>query len=397
MHLKFRKEVDPTRYCGMIGSFMYLTSSRPGLIFDVCMCACFADVDHAGFQDKRRSTSGSISKHIDIRYHLIKEQVENGVVELYFVRTKYQLADIFTKALGQERHEFLINKLGMRIISDCNLVFILKASISLKRKIDLLTGIQFLGHDLLYDHAKACIKDSSSYRFKLDNKKFRIGVEVFHEILQICPRLLKHKFVEPPSNEEIVTFIKEIGYKGDLESIINFDFLELKSCRATNVPKKKDSFIADENIISDNPNVALELGKSISKSKTEEQEEARRVHETHKRLITGVVIRETPSVSKKQNPESSMKLKGIEMLFDAPDEPKDKSTDSSEGAGTSTEVPDESNGKIAFDDEDEWGSKDDETFLKNIKEPKVDWLSTDEDDAMNDDDKDEEDDKSIDI
>ncbi|GJY29143.1 retrovirus-related pol polyprotein from transposon TNT 1-94 [Tanacetum coccineum] len=56
----------------------------------------------------------SISKHIDIRFHFIKEHVENGVIELYFVNTEYQLADIFTKALGRERIEFLINKLGMR-------------------------------------------------------------------------------------------------------------------------------------------------------------------------------------------------------------------------------------------------------------------------------------------
>ncbi|GJT12808.1 retrovirus-related pol polyprotein from transposon TNT 1-94 [Tanacetum coccineum] len=124
-------------------------------------CA-FADADHAGCQDTRRSTSGSIqllddrlvswsskrsqltdygfgfnkipmycdnksaialccnnvqhsrSKHIDIRFHFIKEHVENGVIELYFVNTEYQLADIFTKALGRERIEFLINKLGMR-------------------------------------------------------------------------------------------------------------------------------------------------------------------------------------------------------------------------------------------------------------------------------------------
>ncbi|GKA69700.1 retrovirus-related pol polyprotein from transposon TNT 1-94, partial [Tanacetum coccineum] len=59
----------------------------------------------------------SRSKHINIRYHFIKEQVENGVVELYFVRIEYQLADIFTKALGRERLDFLINKLGMRSVS----------------------------------------------------------------------------------------------------------------------------------------------------------------------------------------------------------------------------------------------------------------------------------------
>ncbi|GJT98888.1 hypothetical protein Tco_1094406 [Tanacetum coccineum] len=59
----------------------------------------------------------SQSKHIDIRHHFIKERVENGVVELYFVRTEYQLADIFTKPLAQERLKILINKLGMRIMS----------------------------------------------------------------------------------------------------------------------------------------------------------------------------------------------------------------------------------------------------------------------------------------
>ncbi|GKC37816.1 hypothetical protein Tco_1050200 [Tanacetum coccineum] len=56
-------------------------------------------------------------KHIDVRYHFIKEHVENGVVELYFVRTEYQLADIFTKPLTRERFNFLIEKLGMRSMS----------------------------------------------------------------------------------------------------------------------------------------------------------------------------------------------------------------------------------------------------------------------------------------
>ncbi|GJT99686.1 retrovirus-related pol polyprotein from transposon TNT 1-94 [Tanacetum coccineum] len=56
----------------------------------------------------------SRSKHIDIRHHFIREQVEKGVVELYFVRTKYQLADIFTKALPRVRFEFIRPRLGMR-------------------------------------------------------------------------------------------------------------------------------------------------------------------------------------------------------------------------------------------------------------------------------------------
>ncbi|GJS50640.1 retrovirus-related pol polyprotein from transposon TNT 1-94 [Tanacetum coccineum] len=143
------KSIDPIRYCGMVGTLIYLTSSRPDLVYAVCMCARyqarptkkhlhavkrifwylrgtvnwglwylkdsaialmdFADADHVGCQDTRRNTSGSMQMLGDRL-----EQVENGVVELYFVKTEYQLAFIFTKALCRERIEFLINKLGMR-------------------------------------------------------------------------------------------------------------------------------------------------------------------------------------------------------------------------------------------------------------------------------------------
>ncbi|GJU06233.1 retrovirus-related pol polyprotein from transposon TNT 1-94 [Tanacetum coccineum] len=56
----------------------------------------------------------SSSKHIDIRHHFIQEQVENGVVELYFVETNYSLADILTKALPREHFEFLLPRLEMK-------------------------------------------------------------------------------------------------------------------------------------------------------------------------------------------------------------------------------------------------------------------------------------------
>ncbi|GJY94748.1 retrotransposon protein, putative, unclassified [Tanacetum coccineum] len=218
--------IDATLYHGMIGSLMYLTSSRLDLIYAVCLCAqyqvkptekhlnavkqifrylkgtinmglwyskdtgmsltAYSDADYAGCQDTRHSTSRSDqflgdklvslswkkqkstaissteaeyislsgccaqilwmrsqltdygfkfnkihlysdnksaialccnnvqhsqAKHIDVRYHFIKEQVENGIMELYFIRTEYQLADIFTKPLPQERFNFLIEKL----------------------------------------------------------------------------------------------------------------------------------------------------------------------------------------------------------------------------------------------------------------------------------------------
>nr|GEU51406.1 retrovirus-related Pol polyprotein from transposon TNT 1-94 [Tanacetum cinerariifolium] len=56
-------------------------------------------------------------KYIVVRHHFIQEQVKNGVVELYFVKTDYQLADIFTKALVREHFEFLINRLDMQNIT----------------------------------------------------------------------------------------------------------------------------------------------------------------------------------------------------------------------------------------------------------------------------------------
>nr|GFA58404.1 retrovirus-related Pol polyprotein from transposon TNT 1-94 [Tanacetum cinerariifolium] len=174
------KAVDPSHYRGMIGTLLYLTASRPDLQFAISMCAryqarptekndssvaltSFANVDHAGCQDTRRSTSGSVqflgerlislpskrqksaaissmeaeyialsgccaqvlwmrSQLLDYGlgfniipiYHFIKEKAENWVIELYFVNTEYQLADLFTKSIGRERIEFLINKLGMR-------------------------------------------------------------------------------------------------------------------------------------------------------------------------------------------------------------------------------------------------------------------------------------------
>nr|GFA06405.1 putative ribonuclease H-like domain-containing protein [Tanacetum cinerariifolium] len=45
----------------------------------------------------------SRTKHIDVHYHFIKEKVEKGIIELFFVGTEYQLADLFNKALPVER------------------------------------------------------------------------------------------------------------------------------------------------------------------------------------------------------------------------------------------------------------------------------------------------------
>ncbi|GKA49560.1 retrovirus-related pol polyprotein from transposon TNT 1-94 [Tanacetum coccineum] len=151
-----RKPVDPTHYPRMIGSLMYLTSSRPGLHMQMQTTPGVKILDKAhlevhnsweinlldGHPKSKRALLSPVqrhnillyegvsaialccnnvqhlrSKHIDVRYHFIKEQVENGVVELYSFRTEYQLVDIFTKALPRDRFNFLIEKLGMKSMS----------------------------------------------------------------------------------------------------------------------------------------------------------------------------------------------------------------------------------------------------------------------------------------
>nr|GEV28817.1 hypothetical protein [Tanacetum cinerariifolium] len=194
------KPVDHTDYRSMIGSLMYVTSSRLDIMFATCMCAryqanpnehhvsaikrifrylkwtinlglwypkdsgfdltAYSDADHAGCHLDRKTESEYVvvssccaqvlwmrtqltdygffydkvptycdsksaitiscnpvqhtrTKHIDVRYHFIKDHVEKGTIELYFVGTEYQLADLFTKSLHEARFKFLVDKLGM--------------------------------------------------------------------------------------------------------------------------------------------------------------------------------------------------------------------------------------------------------------------------------------------
>ncbi|GJS81404.1 retrovirus-related pol polyprotein from transposon TNT 1-94 [Tanacetum coccineum] len=114
---KFSKgTVDPT---------LFTQKEGKDILQDSCIAlTAYADAEHAGCQDTRRTTFSSMQLLDEITtdrpWHWIQQnsaQVENGVVELYFGRLDYQLADIFTKALGRERLEFLINKLGMKSMS----------------------------------------------------------------------------------------------------------------------------------------------------------------------------------------------------------------------------------------------------------------------------------------
>ncbi|GJU64420.1 copia protein [Tanacetum coccineum] len=172
--------VDQTRYHSMIGSLMYLTSNRPDIVQVVCYCARYQtrlmekhlkEVKVSWMSKKQDCTTMSTAeagymalsasyaqviwmrtqlkdygydynrismycdsqsaiaiscnlvqhsrtKHINVRYHFIKEQVEHG---MYFVRTEYELAYMFVKALSQDRFEYLVRRLGMRCLTPAEL------------------------------------------------------------------------------------------------------------------------------------------------------------------------------------------------------------------------------------------------------------------------------------
>ena len=54
------------------------------------------------------------SKHIDNRYHYIRERVENKDIATLYCSTDKQLADVMTKALGPEKHKVNVSGLGIK-------------------------------------------------------------------------------------------------------------------------------------------------------------------------------------------------------------------------------------------------------------------------------------------
>ncbi|GKB82944.1 hypothetical protein Tco_0949839 [Tanacetum coccineum] len=267
--------VDQTRFWSMVGSLMYLTASRPDLVFDVFMCTSWSSKKHKstaistteaeyiamygccaqilwmslqltdyGFAfnkipmycDNRsaialccNNVQHSWSKHIDIRNHFIREQVEKGVVELYFVMTDYQFADIFTKALPRERFEFLLPRLGMKSMTlkslkrlqedkmaDENVpapaptrsddhILSFAAAFTASASVPTIY-IQQFWNTLTY------VEKAGTYRFQLDENWFTLDANLLREALQITLIDQAHPFMSPPLGDAIMDFMNELGY-----------------------------------------------------------------------------------------------------------------------------------------------------------------------------------------
>ncbi|GJT94620.1 hypothetical protein Tco_1090138 [Tanacetum coccineum] len=270
------------------------------------------------------------------------------------------------------------------------------------------------------------IKDSSSYQFKLDKKKCRIDVEVFRYILQICPKLHNQEFDEPPSDEEIVSFIKELGYKGDIgsDTEVHTDHMHqpwrtfvviINKCLSGKTTVMMNQKLQNSNSYKTylafatgaaTPKKARKWKKPDSPSKKQTlvitEEPAKKP--AARSQPTGVQIRDDPgvSVSNKKTPARAERNKGIVLMYEATllEETQMKKAikrskrethmhqagGSGDGAGLEPEVPDEPKGKsidthegtgVSDDDDDDQQGDDERTEFDDDKS--VDLNKTDDD------------------
>ncbi|GJW65388.1 retrovirus-related pol polyprotein from transposon TNT 1-94 [Tanacetum coccineum] len=168
----------------------------------------------------------SKTKHIDIRYHFIKEHVERGTVEIYFVGTEYQLADLFTKALPKERFEYLVHRIVIIMaqqqqaadvhpdelcppnkrydLMDANKKVDLENVIAALASVPWIYMAQFW-HTLKEDGSKNRLK------FLLDKKELTLTLDDFRQIFYLPQATANNhnSFVPPPSFFDMVPFYKQ--------------------------------------------------------------------------------------------------------------------------------------------------------------------------------------------
>ncbi|GJW32135.1 retrovirus-related pol polyprotein from transposon TNT 1-94, partial [Tanacetum coccineum] len=178
-----RIPVDQTRFRSMVGSLMYLTASRPNLVFAVCMFA--------------------------------REKIEKGVVDLYFMMTDYQLADIFTKALPREWFEFLlpcldtmadvnVNAPAEQVIRSCLAVVGCLAFTASSTILSIY--IQQFWDTIRYD------KTTGRYSCQLDEQWFDLNKDTLRDALQITPVNNNQPFSSPPTPDALINFVNDLGY-----------------------------------------------------------------------------------------------------------------------------------------------------------------------------------------
>ncbi|GJZ75411.1 hypothetical protein Tco_0639876 [Tanacetum coccineum] len=72
----------------------------------------------------------------------------------------------------------------------------------------------------MHQFCNSVYKHDTFYRFKIDKKKrFKLTLEVFRDIFQICPRVPGRDFDSLPSKEDTVSFLRELSHTGEINSL----------------------------------------------------------------------------------------------------------------------------------------------------------------------------------
>nr|GEU64568.1 retrovirus-related Pol polyprotein from transposon TNT 1-94 [Tanacetum cinerariifolium] len=203
--------VDQTRFRSMVGSLMYLIASRPDLVFAVCMCA--------------RYQASSSKKHLEALKRVFSTQVEKGMVELFFVTTDYQLANIFTKALPRERFEFLLPRLDT--MDDINI----PANDAPAEQAHAVapptrTDDQILPSSNWVPIGKSdCVLDvqksqrNHTFLIALDEQWFNLHKDILRDALDITPTNDNTPFVAPPLSDTVIEYVNTLGYPSTLRNV----------------------------------------------------------------------------------------------------------------------------------------------------------------------------------
>ncbi|GJW79532.1 hypothetical protein Tco_0143507 [Tanacetum coccineum] len=182
----------------------------------------------------------SKTKHIDIRYHFIKEHVEKGTVELYFAGTEYQLADLFTKALLKERFEYLVHRIVIimaqqqQYAADDHPDELYPPN----KRYDLMNANKKIDFEHVQSSSSVpwiymaqfwhTLKDDGSkYRltFLLDRKELSLTLDDFRIIFHLPQATTNNheRFIPPPSFVNMVPFYKnELGFIMELKITSSF-------------------------------------------------------------------------------------------------------------------------------------------------------------------------------
>ncbi|GJV44855.1 retrovirus-related pol polyprotein from transposon TNT 1-94 [Tanacetum coccineum] len=153
--------------------------------------------------------------------------VENGTIELYYVGMKYQLADLFTKALSKERFEFLVYKIGLRLFHMAQHVIPAGQVISQYKSIGRCNNYAVLQSIPCSTECKIRTvskvpNTEDTIKFLLDTQQFTYTVDMFRDTLHLSVETPATPFVAPSNIHTIEAFMNRVGYQGVVNKLSAF-------------------------------------------------------------------------------------------------------------------------------------------------------------------------------